>query len=53
MEVHQHPDLEHKKKKFREYLLEFLMIFLAVTLVLYLKLCVKIFVTGSRSWHDN
>ena len=32
MEVHHHPDLHHKKKKFTEYLLEFLMIFLAVTL---------------------
>ncbi len=32
MEVHHHPDLEHKKKNFREYFLEFLMIFLAVTL---------------------
>jgi cell division protein FtsB len=32
MEVHHHPDLHHKKKKFREYFLEFLMIFLAVTL---------------------
>ena len=32
MEVHHHPDLHHKKKKFREYFLEFLMIFLAVTM---------------------
>jgi hypothetical protein len=32
MEVHHHPDLHHKRKKFREYFLEFLMIFLAVTL---------------------
>jgi len=32
MEVHHHPDLHHKKKKWKEYLLEFLMIFLAVTL---------------------
>jgi hypothetical protein len=32
MEVHHHPDLHHKKKNFREYLLEFVMIFLAVTL---------------------
>ena len=32
MEVHHHPDIHHKRKKFREYLLEFLMIFLAVTL---------------------
>lgn len=32
MEVHHHPDLHHKKKKFKEYCLEFLMIFLAVTL---------------------
>lgn len=32
MEVHHHPDLKHKKKKFREYFLEFLMIFLAVTM---------------------
>ena len=32
MEVHHHPELDHKKKKFREYFLEFLMIFLAVTL---------------------
>ena len=32
MEVHHHPDLTHKKKKFKEYFLEFLMIFLAVTM---------------------
>jgi hypothetical protein len=32
MEVHHHPDLQHKKKHMKEYLLEFLMIFLAVTL---------------------
>src|SRR5664279_307946 len=32
MEVHHHPDLNHKKKHIKEYLLEFLMIFLAVTL---------------------
>ena len=32
MEVHHHPDLHHKKKKFTEYLLEFIMIFLAVTM---------------------
>jgi hypothetical protein len=32
MEVHHHPDLHHKPKKWKEYLLEFLMIFLAVTL---------------------
>jgi hypothetical protein len=32
MEVHHHPDLHHKRKKFKEYFFEFLMIFLAVTL---------------------
>ncbi len=32
MEVHHHPDLHHKKKDFKEFLLEFLMIFLAVSL---------------------
>ncbi len=32
MEVHHHPDLHHKPKKFKEYFLEFLMIFLAVTM---------------------
>jgi hypothetical protein len=32
MEVHHHPDLHHKEKKWKEYFLEFLMIFLAVTL---------------------
>ena len=32
MEVHHHPDLHHKEKKFKEYFLEFLMIFLAVTM---------------------
>ena len=32
MEVHHHPDIHHKRKKFREYFLEFLMIFLAVTM---------------------
>ncbi len=30
MEVHHHPNLEHKPKKFKEYFLEFIMIFLAV-----------------------
>ncbi len=30
MEVHHHPDLHHKKKRFTDYLLEFMMIFLAV-----------------------
>ena len=32
MDVHHHPDLQHEKKKWKEYFLEFLMIFLAVTL---------------------
>ena len=32
MEVHHHPDLHHKPKKWKQYFLEFLMIFLAVTL---------------------
>ena len=32
MEVHHHPDIEHKPKHFKEYFLEFLMIFLAVTM---------------------
>jgi hypothetical protein len=32
MEVHHHPDVHHKRKKFKEYFLEFLMIFLAVTM---------------------
>jgi hypothetical protein len=32
MEVHHHPDINHKPKKWKEYFLEFLMIFLAVTL---------------------
>src|SRR5271156_5892336 len=32
MEIHHHPDVHHKKKKFKEYFLEFLMIFLAVTM---------------------
>ncbi len=32
MEVQHHPDLHHKKKKFREYVYEFIMIFLAVTM---------------------
>jgi len=32
MEVHHHPDLSHKPKKWKEYFLEFLMIFLAVTM---------------------
>ena len=30
MEVHHHPQLEHKPKPWKEYLLEYLMIFLAV-----------------------
>lgn len=32
MEVHHHPQLEHKKKHWKEYVLEGLMIFIAVTL---------------------
>src|SRR5580693_3599137 len=32
MKVHHHPDLHHKKNRFKEYFLEFLMIFLAVTM---------------------
>src|SRR4051812_47853018 len=32
MEVHHHPDVEHKRKNWKEYFLEFVMIFLAVTL---------------------
>jgi hypothetical protein len=32
MEVHHHPDLQHKPKRWKEYFLEFLMIFLAVTM---------------------
>jgi hypothetical protein len=32
MEVHHHPHLHHKPKRWKEYLLEFLMLFLAVTL---------------------
>src|ERR1700749_1506502 len=32
MEVHHHPDVHHKRKKFKEYFLEFLMLFLAVTM---------------------
>ena len=32
MEVHHHPNLHHKPKKWKEYFLEFLMIFLAVTM---------------------
>jgi hypothetical protein len=32
MEVHHHPDLHHKKRKWKEYFLEFVMIFLAVTM---------------------
>src|SRR5665213_1298 len=32
MEVHHHPQLEHKPKPWKEYLLEGVMIFLAVTM---------------------
>src|ERR1700712_5572087 len=32
MEVHHHPQLEHKPKPWKEYLLEGLMIFIAVTM---------------------
>jgi hypothetical protein len=32
MELHHHPDFHHKKKHWKEYLLEFFMLFLAVTL---------------------
>ncbi len=32
MEVHHHPNLHHKPKPWKEYILEFIMIFLAVTL---------------------
>jgi hypothetical protein len=30
MEVHRHPQLEHKPKPWKEYFLEYIMIFLAV-----------------------
>ena len=32
MEIHHHPNLHHKPKPWKEYLLEFLMIFLAVSM---------------------
>src|SRR5579863_3537818 len=32
MEVHHHPNLNHEKKRWKEYFLEFLMIFLAVSM---------------------
>ena len=32
MEVHHHPDIHHKPKKWKEYFLEFIMIFLAVAM---------------------
>ena len=32
MEVHHHPDLHHKSKPWKEYILEFIMIFLAVSM---------------------
>jgi hypothetical protein len=36
MEVHHHPDLHHRRKKFKEYVLEFLMIFLAILKMAFL-----------------
>jgi hypothetical protein len=42
MEVHHHPDLHHKPKKWKEYFLEFLMIFLAVTRVFLQRIFAKI-----------
>jgi hypothetical protein len=48
MEVHHHPDLQHKKKKFKEYFLEFLMIFLAVTMGFFAESLREHFVDETR-----
>lgn len=49
MEVHHHPDVHHKRKKFKEYFLEFLMIFLAVTMGFFAEQIREYFADRSRS----
>jgi hypothetical protein len=48
MEVHHHPDLHHKPKKWKEYFLEFLMIFLAVTLGFFAENIREYFVNSEK-----
>jgi hypothetical protein len=49
MEVHHHPQLHHKPKPWKEYLLEFLMIFLAVTLGFFAENFREHFVEAGRA----
>jgi hypothetical protein len=51
MEVHHHPDVHHKKKKFKEYFLEFLMIFLAVTMGFFAESYREYFVNKEKEEH--
>ena len=47
MEVHHHPDVHHKARRFKEYFLEFLMIFLAVTMGFFAEnIQAKTYLTG-------
>ena len=48
MEVHHHPDIDHKPKKWKEYFLEFLMIFLAVTLGFFAENIREHFTNGTK-----
>jgi len=50
MEVHHHPQLEHKPKPWKEYFLEFLMIFLAVTMGFFAE---NLRESISNSHHEN
>ena len=52
MEVHHHPDLHHKAKKWKEYFLEFLMIFLAVTLG-FLAENLREYIKDKNEVHEN
>jgi hypothetical protein len=51
MEVHHHPHLDHKRKKFGEYFTEFLMIFLAVTLGFFAENFRERIVTREKEHH--
>lgn len=51
MEVHHHPDLHHKRKRWKEYFLEFLMIFLAVTMGFFAENIREHFIESKKEGH--
>jgi hypothetical protein len=52
MEVHHHPQLNHEKKPWKEYILEGLMIFLAVTMGFFAE-NLREHITDNRKIHEN